>query len=154
MCLVIMYGQNTRNGARPALFHISCYLCCSVYCLCVNVYCHQVTTQLQLINISYHIISYQETRLQIVHFVIGRVRQGVFDLWHSIQRVTVATCVHAIWFTHVTHARSAAFIKTIFTKFATVQQHCALISDAEFQLNRTTNVDGTGKKFNYDLSSV
>jgi hypothetical protein len=29
-------------------------LCCSVYCLCVNVYCHQVTTQLQLINISSH----------------------------------------------------------------------------------------------------
>ena len=31
-----------------------CYLCCSMYCLCVNVYCHRVTTQLQLINISYH----------------------------------------------------------------------------------------------------
>jgi len=27
------------------------WLCCSVYCLCVNVYCHRVTTQLQLINI-------------------------------------------------------------------------------------------------------
>jgi len=27
-----------------------CYLCCSMYCLCVNVYCHRVTTQLQLIN--------------------------------------------------------------------------------------------------------
>jgi hypothetical protein len=25
-----------------------------MYCLCVNVYCHRVTTQLQLINISYH----------------------------------------------------------------------------------------------------
>jgi len=22
----------------------SCYLCCSMYCLCVNVYCHRVTT--------------------------------------------------------------------------------------------------------------
>jgi hypothetical protein len=31
-----------------------CYLCCSMYCLCVNVYCHRVTTQLQLTNISYH----------------------------------------------------------------------------------------------------
>ena len=27
-----------------------------MYCLCVNVYCHRVTTQLQLTNISYHII--------------------------------------------------------------------------------------------------
>ena len=26
-----------------------------MYCLCVNVYCHRVATQLQLINISYHI---------------------------------------------------------------------------------------------------
>jgi hypothetical protein len=25
-----------------------------MYCLCVNVYCHRVTTQLQIINISYH----------------------------------------------------------------------------------------------------
>jgi len=33
-----------------------CYLCCSIYCLYVNVYCHRVTTQLQLINISYTII--------------------------------------------------------------------------------------------------
>ena len=27
-------------------------LYCSMYCLCVNVYCHRVTTQLQLTNIS------------------------------------------------------------------------------------------------------
>ena len=26
-----------------------------MYCLCVNVYCHRVTTQLQLTNISYYI---------------------------------------------------------------------------------------------------
>jgi len=28
-----------------------------MYCLCVNVYCHRVTTQLQLTNISYHVYS-------------------------------------------------------------------------------------------------
>jgi hypothetical protein len=28
---------------------LGCHLCCSMYCLCVNVYCHRVTTQLQLI---------------------------------------------------------------------------------------------------------
>jgi hypothetical protein len=37
-----------------------CYLCCSVYCLCVNVHCHRVTTQLQLINISINIYTYNE----------------------------------------------------------------------------------------------
>jgi hypothetical protein len=29
----------------------SCYLCCSMYFLCVNMYCHRVKTQLQLMNI-------------------------------------------------------------------------------------------------------
>ena len=37
-------------------FYLCCfmyfYLCCSMYCLCVNLYCHRVTTQLKLINIS------------------------------------------------------------------------------------------------------
>jgi hypothetical protein len=41
---------------RMSLFvSFGCYLCCSMQCLCVNVYRHRVTTQLQLINISYHI---------------------------------------------------------------------------------------------------
>jgi hypothetical protein len=38
----------TGHGPHSMLF--GCYLCS-----CVNVYCHRVTTQLQLINISYHI---------------------------------------------------------------------------------------------------
>ena len=49
-----------RGTARtlPQLLCCCMYCCfyCSVYCLCVNVYCHRVTTQLQLTNISYHII--------------------------------------------------------------------------------------------------
>jgi hypothetical protein len=49
-----------RRGTARTLPHylllvLFDYLCCSVYFLCVNVYCHRVTTQLQLINISYHI---------------------------------------------------------------------------------------------------
>ena len=39
---------------------------CSMYCLCVNVYCHRVTAQLQLINISYH----YPAHLQEVYVVI------------------------------------------------------------------------------------
>jgi hypothetical protein len=40
-----------KTGHRLHSMLFGCYLC-SMYCLCVNVYCHQVTTQLQLINIS------------------------------------------------------------------------------------------------------
>ena len=35
------------------LLYVLFVLYCSTYCLCVNVYCHRVTTQLQLTNISY-----------------------------------------------------------------------------------------------------
>jgi hypothetical protein len=44
--------QITTEQHKYKLFHVSLYLCCSMYCLCVNVYCHRVTAQLQLINIS------------------------------------------------------------------------------------------------------
>jgi hypothetical protein len=49
----------TGHGPHSSIVFVlfGCYLCCSMYCLCVNVYCHRVTTQLQLINISYHISS-------------------------------------------------------------------------------------------------
>ena len=47
----------TGNGPHSSTLVVICvvrfYLCCSMYCLCVNVCCHRVTTQLQLINISY-----------------------------------------------------------------------------------------------------
>jgi len=65
---------DSHNNIQSALFHISLYLCCSMYCLCVNVYCHRVTTQLQLINISYnniivykiYTVNYQYIMLQVV----------------------------------------------------------------------------------------
>jgi hypothetical protein len=54
-CKANARGKTRKDGARPALFHIICYLGCSVV-ICVVVcivcvYCHRVTTQLQLINI-------------------------------------------------------------------------------------------------------
>jgi hypothetical protein len=45
-----------------------CYLCCSMCCLCVNVYCHRVTTQLQLTNISISISIVPE----LTEFVISQ----------------------------------------------------------------------------------
>jgi hypothetical protein len=50
-----------------------------MYCLCVNVYCHPVTTQLQLIPVSYHIknrklLTVKIMRLKAVEAYIYRFR--------------------------------------------------------------------------------
>ena len=72
-CFFLGCKANARvilaKTGQPALFQNCCVvvcivvLYCSMYCLCVNVYCHRVTTQLQLTNtsISYHIISNAES---------------------------------------------------------------------------------------------
>ena len=48
-------GNGSHSTTLVVFVLFGHYLCCSMYCLCVNVYCHRVTTQLQLINISYNI---------------------------------------------------------------------------------------------------
>jgi len=70
-------------------------LCCSVYCLCVNVYCHRLTTQLQSINISYisyHIIIYKvnASMVNIRHFATLRSTLMMFSTKtvHQIKYVT------------------------------------------------------------------
>ena len=56
-------GHGPHSSKIIVLFYVLFILYRSMYCLCVNVYCHRVTTQLQLTNISYHIISYQESHI-------------------------------------------------------------------------------------------
>ena len=46
-------GHGPDSSKIVVLFYVLFVLYCSMYCLCVNVYCHRVTTQLQLTNISY-----------------------------------------------------------------------------------------------------
>ena len=41
-------GHGSHSTTLVVFVLFGCYLCCSMYCLCVNVYCHPVTTQLQL----------------------------------------------------------------------------------------------------------
>jgi hypothetical protein len=57
-----------------------CYLCCSMYCLCANVYCHRVTTQLQLINISYIICVHDVQTDNHILFVISGLRRHVDEI--------------------------------------------------------------------------
>ena len=52
-----MPGKPRKDAARSAIFLIS-ELCCSVYRLCVNVYCTAATRRLLNCSYIYHIISY------------------------------------------------------------------------------------------------
>jgi len=45
-------GHDPHPSKIVVLFYVLLVLYRSMYCLCVNVYCHRVTTQLQLTNIS------------------------------------------------------------------------------------------------------
>ena len=53
-------GHGPHSSKIVVLFYVLFVLHCSMYCLCVNVYCDRVTTQLQLTNISYHISQTRE----------------------------------------------------------------------------------------------
>ena len=64
-------------------------LCCSVYCLYVNVYCTAATgCQLQLTNISYHIISLHSSILLQINSRFGAVSRHKntykFEIMRSI----------------------------------------------------------------------
>ena len=51
-------GHGPHSSKIFVLFYVLFVLCRSAYCVfkCVLYYCHRVATQLQLTNISYHII--------------------------------------------------------------------------------------------------
>jgi hypothetical protein len=69
-----------------------CYLCCSVYCLCVNVYCHRVTTQLQLINILLLYITVHgplNVKTDVKHEIIPPLHHA--SSWYSTSICTVRT---------------------------------------------------------------
>ena len=59
-------GHGPQSSKIVVLFYVLFVLYRSMYCLCVNVYCHRVTTQLQLTNISYHIILNSLSRFPLI----------------------------------------------------------------------------------------
>ena len=50
-------GHGSHSSNSVVICVVLLLFGCSMYCLCVNVYCHRVTTQMQFINISYIISS-------------------------------------------------------------------------------------------------
>ena len=68
--LIVMY----------VLFCVFCFIVLSYVlfvCKCVLYYCHRVSTQLQLTNISYHIISYHKH----VTLLAPRILRWLLDFW-------------------------------------------------------------------------
>jgi hypothetical protein len=79
-------GKTRKDWARPALFQnfcavlsIVCFVlfCALFVCKCVLYYCHRLATQLQLTNISYHVISY--------HIIISYFNDGLCTLRTSVR---------------------------------------------------------------------
>ena len=61
-------GHSPHSSKIVVLFYVLFVLYCSTYCLCVNVYCHRVTTQLQLTNISYGQVYFYAISLWVFSF--------------------------------------------------------------------------------------
>jgi hypothetical protein len=54
-------GHGPHSSTLVVICVVRLFFFFSMYCLCVNVYCHRATNQFQLINISYHINTVQVT---------------------------------------------------------------------------------------------
>jgi len=77
-------GKTRKDGARPARFLIFMLFSVLFVCKCVLDYCHRVATQLQLTNLSYHIVSY------IISVYDMKAYRGE-ELWlHSLSTSAVA----------------------------------------------------------------
>jgi hypothetical protein len=77
-------GLDRRTVLLFVLF--GCDLFCPMYRLCVNVYCHRVTTQLQLINISHiisnHIIYYIIYHVMSCHIIYIYIYIYIYHIYH------------------------------------------------------------------------
>ena len=70
-------GHGLHSSKIVVLLYVLFVLYCSMYCLCVNVYCHWVTTQLQLTNISYHY-----SHKSVIRSNFSFTLNAFFTWWH------------------------------------------------------------------------
>jgi len=78
----------TGHGQHSSQIFVS--FCVLSVCKCVLYYCHRVATQLQLTNISYHIISHWRIQWGIYHVVRRAFAVVVNNGWGS-----TSNCAHA-----------------------------------------------------------
>jgi hypothetical protein len=60
-------GHGPHSSTLVCICVVRLLFVLSMYCLCVNVYCHRLTTQLQLLNIIYYIIYHISGRFTVHH---------------------------------------------------------------------------------------
>jgi len=82
-CKANARGIPHKDGARSPLFLIS-ELCCSMYCLCVNVYCTTATRCQPKCSSIYHITSYHFISYFIYHIYIISFHIYHFISYHFI----------------------------------------------------------------------
>ena len=80
-------GHDPHSSKMFVLFFVLFVLCCSVYCFCVNYFCHRVATQLQLTNISYHIISYFKTETPVIY----RLQLGPISISAAVKLLSIVS---------------------------------------------------------------
>jgi hypothetical protein len=92
----------SQEGARPTLFQNCCVVLCIVcfvsfcilfMCKCVLYCCHRVTTQLQLTNISYHIMF----RVADVTFMYSHTNCGPLSMNRLSELKMVSKNVAVFW---------------------------------------------------------
>jgi len=104
--------QLTCERILNTINYISCYLCCSMYYLCVNVYCHQVTTQLQLTNISYQFISIKwddATKRKLIHIHIQNAKFYVAVSVYYLFNYLISYLLYIVW-----HVSFCSFLILVF----------------------------------------
>ena len=119
-------------------------------CKCVLYYCHRVTTQLQLINISYHICSLSLTsaldggggkRHASAALPPRKEYTGLNKVCFTF-KIPYRSTVHAKCIFIYDHTKSTAFHTPIFMKLPNVQQRYVKTSTA-FHPNRTVTQEST-----------
>jgi len=90
LCLRILIVMSMYSYCYVcSVLYILFSLCGSMYCLCVNVYCHRVATQLQLTNISYYGTAGYK------HSMHGISKQLQFNYYQTTQTTIL---LFLIWF--------------------------------------------------------
>jgi len=137
-----VYNSQRRGTARTlpkfVLFYVLFVLCCSMYCLRVNVHCTTATvsTQLQLTNISYHTISYHIISYIISYHITSYHSYHIMSYHIISYHISYHTTSHHITSHHIMsyHIISYHIIPHHITSYHIISNHIIYHIGSQFQL--------------------